>query len=87
MSDMPAVLKARGGNKLFLLDGVNSDSGLRVKTKASFEWLAEYPATDSERLYQLLTTARVLKTPAELDLIRAACYVSSQVGKSTRVGG
>ena len=58
VKDLQKVLKERGVDKIFLLDGVNTDSGLRVKTKATFDGLAAYPV-DEVRLHELLVTARV----------------------------
>ena len=58
VQDLPTVLAARGADKVFLLDGLNTDSGLRIKTKASFEGLDNY-AVDEKRLFDLLVTSRV----------------------------
>ena len=58
VGDLQAVLKARGADKIYLLDGVNTDSGLRVKTKASFEGLADYEV-DETQLHELLVMSRV----------------------------
>ena len=58
MKDLQKVLRDRGADKVYLLDGVNTDSGLRVKTKATFGGLEEY-TVDERRLHELLVMSRV----------------------------
>lgn len=58
MNDLQRVLEERNADKIYLLDGINTDSGLRVKTKATFDGLSKYKV-DEKRLHELLVTSRV----------------------------
>lgn len=60
-------------SKVYILNGVNSDSGSRVK-QVSFDGFASFldagKVDDSEKLYHSLSTARVTKSPYEVEVMR-----------------
>jgi len=75
------------GSKLFLLHGRNSDSGLYPKQVDSFaELIASLTSessspphqVDSVELYHALSTARVTKSPSEIEVMRYCAWVASQ---------
>lgn len=73
--EMQAVLEKRGVKVLELMSGVNSDSGLNVKT-------AELPSgcnlqTSKAWLFNVLSYQRCVKTALEADVLRYVCAVSS----------
>eukprot|EP00804_Cyclotella_cryptica_P013023 CCRYP_002350-RB/>CCRYP_002350-RB protein AED:0.23 eAED:0.23 QI:52/1/1/1/0.5/0.66/3/43/566 len=63
--------------KLFLLRGLNSDSG-NYAQPAHYEGIEMWDdARDEETLFRCLAECRVKKTPAEISLLRYTNYVSS----------
>ena len=65
--------------KLYLIDGVNSDSGSRA-TPASFEGLEqlkEKQKVDYTTLFDILSNCRVIKSAYEIDVMRYCAYVAS----------
>eukprot|EP00759_Apiculatamorpha_spiralis_P026152 PhF_6_TR29277/c0_g1_i1/m.42893/K14213/PEPD; Xaa-Pro dipeptidase len=74
---------------VFVLKGVNTDSGNPVKSTAVFPGIEKYNV-NSEVLHPILTTQRTIKTQKELDVMRYANRVSSRahmnVMKQCRVG-
>lgn len=75
--DLHKVLQERGIKNLYILSGVNSDSGNAVTTKVDFPELKEYQVNETA-LYPVLSELRVHKTEKEVQLLRAANIVSSQ---------
>jgi len=76
-------LKQRNIEQIHVLDGVNSDSGIRTQNTATnfFKELsidAEDFEINSTALYPILTECRVIKTPLEIEYIRKASLVGSQ---------
>ena len=74
---------------VFVLKGVNTDSGVATKNTAGFPEMSTY-TVDSTTLYPILTLQRIKKTPTELDLMRYVNRVSSrahiEVMKACRIG-
>ena len=71
------ILKDRNIKNIYILKGVNTDSGLVTKTTANFKGINEYNVNDKD-LHDVLTEARVIKTKSEIELMAAACKVTSQ---------
>lgn len=74
-------IKARmdAQKKLYILDGVNSDSGLNAKN-ASFPGISTYydqGLVDKSLLHHALSTARVTKSTAEVEVMRYCAWVAS----------
>ena len=66
--------------KLHLMDGVNSDSGLRA-VPAAFPGdsaFHEQSRVDLSKLHHALSTARVTKSAAEIEVMRYCAWVASQ---------
>jgi len=79
--------------KCYILEGVNSDSGLTTRNTANIETLGlEIDKYDIDRvkLYEIIEECRVTKTPKEFEMLRMAAYVSSMahclVMKNSRGG-
>jgi Xaa-Pro dipeptidase len=73
------AMKADGAMKLYILDGVNSDSGLNAKN-ASYPGISAYYDTnrvDKGALHHALSTARVTKSTAEIEVMRYCAWVAS----------
>jgi Xaa-Pro dipeptidase len=68
VDELPAVLRAARPERLLLLQGKNSDSGL-VARPAAFAGIEEF-ATDLVTLYPHLVECRVIKSADELRLLR-----------------
>jgi len=73
--EMAEVLQRWAPTKLYLLDGVNSDSGRKSLT-ASFEGIEKH-SLERESLYSLLAESRSIKTEEELKVLRYANQVAS----------
>eukprot|EP00897_Mesotaenium_endlicherianum_P000203 jgi/Mesen1/10183/ME000076S09693 len=81
---------ASGEPALYLLKGLNTDSGNWAQP-AHFEGIEEFP-TDTEALHPVLSECRVKKSAQELEVLRYATAVSSAAhvevgGTRTRVAG
>lgn len=59
---------------IYTLHGLNSDSGNYFKP-ATFPGIEKYHV-DNDRLHAEITECRVIKTQAEIDVIRYACKIS-----------
>lgn len=76
IDEMSSVLASHGITTVEVLHGVNSDSGLNVRT-------AELPASvqkvqlSSSWLFDVLSNQRCVKTALELEVLRYVCQVSS----------
>jgi Xaa-Pro dipeptidase len=67
-----------GSKSIFLLEGINSDSGLSSKP-ARLPDAAEFASfVDTSVLHHALSTVRVLKSPIELTLLQYTAYVASK---------
>ena len=76
---------------LFLLHGLNTDSGEFTTTTADFEGLKWFePAIDRTALHPELAECRVVKSAAELELMRYASWLTSmahvEVMKGVKAG-
>lgn len=75
-----ATLDGDGGDaKLHLMSGVNSDSGSEAQAAKYDGIQAHHDAgrVDTAQLYNLLSTCRVTKSAAEIDVMRYVAYVAS----------
>jgi Xaa-Pro dipeptidase len=64
-------------SKLYLLKGLNTDSG-NFATPASFEGIEKYcDVRDEDALFQSMSQCRVIKSSAEIELLRYVNWVSS----------
>jgi len=80
VEEIEQVLKAKGALvTLLLLDGVNSDSGHRVKG-AHFKGI-EHFHQNSDILYHEFCECRFIKTPKEADVLRYVARISSEAHK------
>jgi len=70
------VLHARQIDNLYLLRGVNTDSGLETVTTTTFEGIEEFDC-DYEKLHPELVECRVIKTEKELNVLRFVNKISS----------
>ena len=73
------VSSSIGGGKLHLMDGVNSDSGLRA-VPANFEGDTIFHTqgrVELAKLHHALSTARVTKSVAEIEVMRYCAWVAS----------
>jgi Xaa-Pro dipeptidase len=77
VTDIAAVLHQKGFARLYTLNGVNSDSGSRVRTVPDFDGIDAF-AVDSTVLYPVLEECRTIKTAKEVALMRAGNLVTSQ---------
>lgn len=69
-------------DRIFVLDGVNSDSGLRTRYEnrfdaSKYEINKENIKIDTSRLFPFLEELRAVKMPLEKLFLRAAAYISS----------
>jgi len=85
------ALLSEGGD-LFVLEGVNSDSGSTSKS-ATFTGIEDIRSKfkiDNSALHHALSTARVTKSPYEIEVMRYCAYVASnahvQIMRSTSAG-
>ncbi|KDO33890.1 hypothetical protein SPRG_01770 [Saprolegnia parasitica CBS 223.65] len=74
--EIASVLKARQVAHLYLLQGVNLDSGVTTTTTSTFDGIDAF-TTDLETLHPHLVECRVTKSPKELDLLRWVNRLSS----------
>ena len=76
-SFLPGAIDSEGaGARIHTLSGSNSDSGLSVKqTFPSLHF--DSALFDDTHLHHILSTARVTKSEAELDVMAYAAYVAS----------
>ncbi|GAB6021388.1 hypothetical protein CHUAL_003995 [Chamberlinius hualienensis] len=86
--EMKDVLKKKKISMLYLLNGLNSDSGLTSRP-AAFDGISEFKV-DNVALHPIISECRVIKSPAELEVLRYTNKVSSEghkeVMKRIRVG-
>ncbi|XP_028156506.1 xaa-Pro dipeptidase isoform X2 [Ostrinia furnacalis] len=73
------VLKSLKPEVLLTLSGTNTDSGLTAK-EAVFEGIDEFKV-DNEILFPIIAELRVIKTPAEIEVMRYVCKISSDAHK------
>ncbi|RHY16645.1 hypothetical protein DYB32_010623, partial [Aphanomyces invadans] len=67
--DMAAALDARGAKTLYVLRGVNLDSGRTTTTTSTFAGMDKF-VVDTAALHHELVECRVIKTEKELHLLR-----------------
>lgn len=75
--DLASELARRNLSHLFVLYGVNSDSGSATTTTADFDGIDRF-TVDKAALHPLLCELRVHKTPKEIELLRVGSLISSQ---------
>ena len=76
---MEKVMGVDDYGKLYILDGVNSDSGLYAKN-ASYPGISKFydsNRVDKESLHHALSTARVTKSIPEIEVMRYCAWVAS----------
>ena len=87
---IPSWVATLNPTTIFVLKGVNTDSGVATKNTASFPEMTTSYTVDTTTLYPILTLQRVRKTHTELDVMRYVNRVSSrahiEVMKQCRVG-
>jgi len=76
VDEIATVLEAAKPDVLYLLQGLNTDSGI-VHSPAQFSGRDRF-RVDTERLHPELSECRVIKTPEEIDLLRYVNRVSSR---------
>lgn len=78
IDEVPGFVKENIGKvgNLYVLHGLNTDSGLYTMTTATFEGIDEFPV-DKESLHPHMTECRVFKSAAEIDILRHVSQVSS----------
>ncbi|KAF0683475.1 Aste57867_24509 [Aphanomyces stellatus] len=76
VDELASVLAARGTQTLYLLHGVNLDSGLTTQTTSDFPGIEQF-TVDKSALHNELVECRVIKTEKELDLLRWVNRLSS----------
>lgn len=74
-STLTSMTNGHGLPKIFLMKGVNSDSGNAFLTPKLPDSVASYADTDT--LYSILAECRVLKSPSELHLLQHVTEVTS----------
>ncbi|XP_013194962.1 xaa-Pro dipeptidase [Amyelois transitella] len=79
VDELQDVLKSLNPDVLLTLSGPNTDSGLTAK-EAVFEGIEEFKV-DNEILFPIIAELRVVKTPAEIEVLRYVCKVSSDAHK------
>ncbi|GAB9473914.1 Xaa-pro dipeptidase [Globisporangium polare] len=90
VDELLAVLKEKHAvQHLYLLEGVNNDSGLTTTTTSTFEGIEQFTANLTD-LHRVLVECRYIKSEKELELMRFVNNLSSQahiqVMKSIRPG-
>ncbi len=82
VEDIKKTLLERGARTVYTLNGQNTDSGLwtvTIPTRADLGSPAESDIKlDNKALFPVLSECRVIKTPREIDFMRACCLVTSQ---------
>lgn len=77
IDDYMAKANLSPSKKLYLLNGINSDSGLQSKV-ADFPSISSYlPLIDNSKLHHALSSARVLKSDYEVEVMRYCAWVAS----------
>ncbi|ETV76398.1 hypothetical protein H257_09429 [Aphanomyces astaci] len=76
VDELAAVLEARGAKTLYVLHGVNLDSGLTTQTTSTFDGIDKF-SVDKSALHNELVECRVIKSEKELDLLRWVNRLSS----------
>eukprot|EP01134_Creolimax_fragrantissima_P006068 CFRG6068T1 len=79
VEEIPAYFKEKNPNPIFINRGVNSDSGHKTM-EATFEGIDQYEV-DGESLFGNIAECRVIKTEAELEVMRYVAKVSSEAHK------
>ncbi|XP_053608429.1 xaa-Pro dipeptidase [Plodia interpunctella] len=79
VDELRDVLKSLKPELLLTLSGPNTDSGLTAK-EAVFEGIEEFQV-DNDILFPIIAELRVIKTPAEIEVMRYVCKVSSDAHK------
>eukprot|EP00741_Cyanophora_paradoxa_P018531 tig00021070_g17890.t1 len=74
--ELDSYLAARDPSALYVLKGLNTDSGRYVKP-ASFPGIEKYRVDDG-RLFPVATECRVVKSAKEIEVMRYVCKVSSE---------
>jgi len=77
VDDIRKELDNRGIVTLYVLNGVNRDSGCSTSTYPKFDGMDKY-RVDDKHLHPLLSELRVFKTAKEIEFMRLSCLVSSQ---------
>ncbi|DAZ98684.1 TPA: hypothetical protein N0F65_008810 [Lagenidium giganteum] len=77
MDEIKATLTKYNVEKLYLLKGKNSDSGLETVTTSTFDGIDKF-TRDYDILHQELVQCRLVKSEKELDLMRFINELSSQ---------
>ncbi|KAL0829227.1 hypothetical protein ABMA28_004054 [Loxostege sticticalis] len=79
VDELRNVLKSLNPDVLLTLSGPNTDSGLTAK-EAVFEGIDEFKV-NNEILFPIIAELRVIKTPAEIEVMRYVCKISSDAHK------
>lgn len=77
IDEMKAWLMSYTSTKIYLLEGINSDSGLSSKPARLPDATEFAPYIDTAILHHALSTVRVLKSPVELTLLQYSAFVAS----------
>lgn len=78
-TEIDQVLTDKNPSLLLTLSGVNSDSG-KTYPPATFKGIEKF-AQDSDLLYPVIAECRVIKSPAEIEVLRYVAKVSSDAHK------
>jgi Xaa-Pro dipeptidase len=76
MDELAAVLTARRLKNVYILEGVNLDSGLTTQTTSKFPGIDKF-TVDKTTLHPHLVECRVIKSEKELELLRWINHLSS----------
>ncbi|KAG9398054.1 hypothetical protein AC1031_015080 [Aphanomyces cochlioides] len=76
IDELAAVLASRGTKTLYVLHGVNLDSGLTTQTTSTFPGIEQF-SVDKSLLHNELVECRVVKSEKELNLLRWINRLSS----------
>jgi Xaa-Pro dipeptidase len=77
--DIDRVLIEKNASLLLTLSGVNSDSG-KTYTPATFPGVVKFPQ-DADLLFPVIAECRVIKSQAEIEVLRYVAKVSSDAHK------
>lgn len=80
VDELPAYVKELKPKQILTLSGKNSDSKLKMKP-ATFDGI-EYFNVDAEILYNVASECRVIKSPAEIAVLRYVAKISSEAHKA-----
>jgi len=78
VDDLPAFLEEKASSQVFLLEGLNTDSGLRVKPAKVAGVEMKSDRFDYTKLYREICDLRSIKTPYEQELLKYVARVSSE---------